>query len=445
MATTRKSPPTERIHAALGDALQRHTVAGQQLVLGLSGGIDSVVLLHALQHPLFARYALSCVHIHHGLSPHADDWADFCLQLCTQLRVPIAIHRVDIRRDDPAGIEGAARAVRREIFARLHANAVLTAHHQNDQAETLLLQLLRGSGPKGLAGMAMAQQPPGWRPLHLRPLLDVTRAEIESYARHHRLTWITDESNSDVRYTRNYLRHILLPELAQRFPATVPVLARAAKWQADALAIQNDMAHADAQACMRGEHLDCKGLSQLSLPRARNLLRWYLERQGFGMPSERRLDEALRQLMHAAPDAQLRVALSPHFALCRYRDGICLVPVQRCNNQAPVVWHGEARVHLAAAQCNILMTSVRGEGLSADRLLRGHVTIGVRRGGESLKTPRGSRRLKNLLQEAGLPPWQRACVPLIWCDEALVWVDGIGMNVDFVALPDEPGVLPIKQ
>ena len=416
-------------------------------MLGLSGGIDSVVLLHALQHPRFAIYQLGCAHVHHGLSPHADAWADFCAQLCGLYQVPLAVHRVHVNRNDPAGIEGAARTTRREVFSQLDADVVLTAHHQNDQAETVLLQLLRGAGPKGLAAMAELQRHPNWNALQLRPLLDVTRAQIEHYAREHALTWTTDESNRDQAYSRNYLRHALMPEFEQRFPATVPVLARAARLQADALEILNDMARLDAQACMHTDHLDCACLAQGSMPRARNLLRWFIEQRGCRMPSERRLDEGLRQLLHAAPDAQVRVAISPEFELRRYRGAVYLVPVQECLNQAAVTWRGEPQIHLKQAHCHVLMTPAKGVGLSAARLGQGHVEVGVRRGGEYLKTNQNSshRSLKNLLQEARHPPWQRACVPLMWCDGQLVWVSGIGFDADFLALPDEAGILPVKQ
>lgn len=440
-------PPPDRLHAALASALQHHAVPGQKLVLGLSGGIDSVALLHALRHPDFASYPLSCVHVHHGLSPHADAWADFCEALCVGFQVPLLIHRVTVNRLDPAGIEGAARSARRQVFAQLDADIVLTAHHQNDQAETFLLQLLRGAGPKGLAAMAESQHHSGWQALQLRPLLQVTRAQIEHYACEHALAWIDDESNSDLAYSRNYLRHALMPGFEQRFPATVPVLARAAALQADALEILSDMARLDAQDCIQADHLDCACLAQRSLPRARNLLRWFIEQQGCPMPSERRLDEGLRQIMHAAPDAQVRVTIAPEFELRRYRGAAYIVPMQQCIEQAALIWHGEPQLHLEQAQCRVLMTFAQGVGLSSTRLQRAHVEVGVRRGGEHLRMVKNGphRSLKNLLQEAHLPPWQRACVPLLWCDGELAWVSGIGFGADFLASPDEAGIVPVKQ
>lgn len=426
--------------------MHRHVASGQRLVLGLSGGIDSVVLLHALQRYAVAHEVqVSCVHIHHGLSARADEWADFCLQLCATHAIPLTIHRVTVDCHDPAGIEAAARTARGAVFARLDADFVLTAHHQNDQAETLLLQLLRGAGPKGLAAMAERQQHDGWQAAQLRPLLGVTRGAIEDYAHAHALAWVEDDSNSDTAYSRNYLRQTLMPLLTRRFPAAVPTLARSAALQADASALLNDMASFDARQCVTADRLDCACLSALSLARARNLLRWFIERYGHPMPSERRLNEGLRQILHAAPDAGVRVSLIPGIELRRYRGSAYLVPIQNCSQQSVLTWRGESQLRLEQAGYAVLMTRAQGAGLSAARLESARVEVGVRRGGERMRLNQtgAHRSLKNLMQESTLPPWQRACVPLVWCDGQLVWADGIGFDVDYLATADEPGIVPV--
>lgn len=444
-ATTRKLPLTEPLHAALASALQRHTSPGQKLVLCLSGGIDSVCLLHALRHPAFSHYALSCVHVHHGLSPHADAWTDFCETLCTGYKLEISVHRVVVQRDDPAGIEGAARAARQRVFAQLGADVVLTAHHQNDQAETLLLQLLRGAGPKGLAAMAEWMPRYGWRAAQLRPWLQITRTQIEHYARRHALAWIEDDSNTDTAYTRNFLRHRVLPLLAQRFPSVVPTLARSTALQAEASELLQDLAQRDAEFSVSGERLDCRCLAALSLPRARNLMRWFIEQQGQRMPGERRLDEGLRQLLHAAHDARVSVTMQAGLELRRYQHGAYLVPVRVCATQTRVRWRGEPVLPLEHAGWEIAFNRVHGAGLSLAKLNAAQVELGVREGGERIRLQQNSahRSLKNLLQEAGMPPWQRACVPLLWCDDQLVWADGIGFDADYLATADEPGVMLI--
>lgn len=162
------------------------------------------------------------------------------------------------------------------------------------------------------------------------------------------------------------------------------------------------------------------------------------------MPSERRLDEGLRQILHAASDAQVRVTIAPEVELRRFRGAVYIVPMQQCHVQLPLTWQGEPQLHLEQAQCRVLMTPAQGAGLSAERLQHAHVELGVRRGGEHMRMVKNGphRSLKNLLQEAHIPPWQRACVPLLWCDGKLAWVSGIGFGVDFLASPDEMGIVP---
>jgi len=443
MAASRKPLPNKAVDASVADALVRHVPPRARLVLGLSGGLDSVVLLHVLlglrdRHP----FELRAVHVHHGLSPHADDWADFCARLCAPHAVELDIHRVRIARDDAAGIEAAARRERLRIFAALDADFLLTAHQQNDQAETLLLQLLRGAGPKGLAAMAELQRRPGWRAAQLRPLLGVKRSDLLDHAQRHGLDWIDDESNQDTRYRRNALRQDVMPLLAAHFPGSSATLARAAALQADAAELLDDLAKLDAAGAIEGERLDCMTLAGLSLPRARNLLRHFIERQGQPMPNARQLNEALHQLLEAKNDARVCVRLGP-MEVWRFRGGAYLVPPAPAA-AAPVRWQGEASVWVPAAGASVQMDAASGAGLKREALIAGEVTLGVRQGGERLRLHAGGphRSLKNLLQEHAIPPWQRDRLPLLWCDGRLAWAAGIGLDADLSAAPGEAGVLP---
>lgn len=443
MEASRKPLPNKAIVAEVADVLGRHAHPHARLTLALSGGLDSVALLHALlalrdPHP----FELRAVHVHHGLSPHADDWADFCSRLCATHAVELTIRRVQIARDDPAGIEAAARRERQRIFAALDADFLLTAHHQDDQAETLLLQLLRGAGPKGLAAMAERQGRPGWHAVQLRPLLAIPRAEVLRTARELGLVWIDDESNRDTRYRRNALRQQVMPLLAQHFPGAGRTLARAAALQADAAELLDDLARLDAGTAIAGDRLDCVALARLSTVRARNLLRHFIEQHGQAMPSLRRLDEALHQLRDAHADAQVRVNLG-QMEVWRYRGGAYLAePPPRWTE--PVRWQGEAAIWVPAAGVSVRMIRANGTGLRQAALAAGDVTLGVRAGGEHLRLHAGGprRSLKNLLQEHGIPPWQRARMPLMWCDGRLVWAAGIGFEADLGAAPGEAGLLP---
>ena len=430
--------------AQVADVLARHVPLHARLTLALSGGLDSVVLLHALlalrgQHPV----ELDAVHIHHGLSPHADDWAEFCGRLCATHGIELTIHHVQVARDDPAGIEAAARRERQRIFAALDADFLLTAHHQDDQAETLLLQLLRGSGPKGLAAMAEMQSRPGWRAVQLRPLLNVARADLLHAAQARGLAWVEDESNQDIRYRRNALRQQVMPLLAQHFPGSGRTLARAAALQADAAELLDDLARLDAREAIAGDRLDCAELGRLSTPRARNLLRHFIEQQGHALPNLRRLDEALHQLRDAHADARVRVNFG-QVELWRYRGGAYLVPAAPSSGAGPVFWRGDATVWIPAAGVRVRMVPAIGQGLRQAALAAGEVMLGVRAGGEHLRLRAGGprRSLKNLLQEHAIPPWQRERLPLLWCDGQLAWVAGIGFEADLRAGPGEAGVLP---
>lgn len=442
MAASRKRLSNNPVAQCVADSLSRHVAPHARLVLGLSGGLDSVVLLHALlalrsQSP----FELRAVHVHHGLSIRADEWAGFCEQLCASHAIECVMHAVRVERGDPLGTEAAARRERQRVFASLDADYVLTAHHQDDQAETLLLQLLRGAGPKGLAAMAECSALPGGHAVHLRPLLGVTRAQIQAYAESHGLAWVDDESNLEVRYRRNALRHQVLPMLAEHFPGVGATLARAAALQAEAAELLADMAWIDAEAVIEGDRLDCDGLSRLSTARARNLLRHFIEQQGQPMPNERRLSQAMRQLLDAHAGAQVCVSIGAA-EIRRYQGGAYVVPM-RIGLPEPVRWEGQSELVLPGLGA-LSLRPVVGQGLQRRRLEAGGVTLGTRAGGEHLRlSPRGATRsLKNLLQEQAVKPWLRDTLPVLKCDGVAVWAAGLGCHADWLAGADEPGLVP---
>ena len=308
--------------AALANCLQRHVHAGDRLLVGLSGGIDSVVLLHALAAA--NATSLSALHVHHGLSRNADDWASFCEQTARQFGVPIKVVHVDVERGTSDGLEAAARRARHAVFAQVATDWVVLAHHRDDQAETLLFNLLRGTG---LAGVAAMRERNGRL---LRPLLSVGRAEIENYARQHGLAWIEDESNLDTRHSRNFLRHRVLTPLTQRFPAAQANLAAAAARFAEALDLLDALARSDLGA-QDDFPLAVEILQSLDEPRARNVLRYLLVQHDVPIPSEARLREALRQMLTAGPDRHPALVLGQH-RLLRRRARIYLEPFELCND-----------------------------------------------------------------------------------------------------------------
>jgi tRNA(Ile)-lysidine synthase len=282
------------------------------VAVALSGGRDSMALLDALAECAGAAgIELSAIHVHHGLSPHADAWAQFCADECARRGVAFVAERVRVARRGGESLEAAARDARYAALAEHDVDCIALAHHADDQAETLLLQLMRGAGPHGLAAMARERHDRG--PMHMRPLLAVSRAEIEAYVAARGLAFVDDESNADTRFKRNFLRHEIGPRLARAFPGYPATLARAARHQADAAALLDAMAAQDAvsagYASETNATLDRATLSALarSAPaRARNLLRWFIRQHGLSLPSSARLGAMLAQLTGAPPDARVR-------------------------------------------------------------------------------------------------------------------------------------------
>jgi len=281
-----------------------------RLCCALSGGRDSVVLFDVLE-TLRSRldYTLEAAHVHHGLSPAADEWQDFCAGLCERRGIALRVFKVDVPRDHPGGLEEAARIARHAALSLVTCDWLVLGHHRDDQAETVLFRLLRGAGVRGIAAMAAIEPPDtAGRVGRLRPLLDVGGEEILAYAREQKLDWIDDASNVDPRFTRNELRHRILPALETRFPAARLTLARAAMHFREAAGLLDELARIDAAAATyegeggEGEHKIFSRAFLLSLSSARlaNLFRWELKQLGTMPPTTARLAEAMRQLRASA-------------------------------------------------------------------------------------------------------------------------------------------------
>jgi tRNA(Ile)-lysidine synthase len=436
MASTRNSPRTSGavVEAALAAALVEHVGPGASLAVALSGGIDSMVLLDAAAR-LAARYplALSAIHVHHGLSPNADQWADFCTTQCAARNVPLVTHRLRLARERGSSLEAQARAARYERLLSVDVDVIALAHHADDQAETLLLQLLRGAGPHGLGAM------PAFRPGHpalLRPLLGLARSTLAACAAERGLAWIEDESNSDRRHARNFLRLEVVPALAARFAGYPVTLARAARNQAEAAALADELAALDAAATVDDAGLSRVGLAALSPARARNLLRWFLRERGLRAPSEALLAEMLHQIVAADEDAQIRIAQDgAEIGMHRGRVVIHAPPAPPFEQ----VWRGEPEVVLPGGV--LAFERARGAGVAEAKLGNSEVTLRSRGGGERIRLAvnRPTRAVKKLLQEARIPPWERQGLPLIWSGDDLAAVPGIGVALAFQAEPGEPG------
>ena len=429
----------ERVEAQVAPLVPAHS----SVLVGLSGGVDSVVLLHLL-HRLAVRYAwqLSALHVHHGISRNADTWAEFCAGLCERLRLPFHLERVDIAPLRGHGIEAAARKLRIDAFSRQGSDYVALAHHADDQAETLLLQMLRGAGVRGAGAMPVLVRRAA-SPALLRPLLHCARSEILDYALTQDLQWVEDESNANESYPRNYLRHRVMPLLTQQFPAYRETLGRSARHFAEASELLDELACMDAGQAFDGNAMQVAALRGLSPARARNLLRYFLHTQEAPMPQSAHLDEILRQLCDARQDAAVEVHVGD-FQLRRYRDSVYLLPAAAEFDRAlSLAWQGEAMLDWAPLAKRLHFSRTRGGGISFRKLQRAPVTLRLRNGAEALRPhPAAAKRtLKNLLQQHRIPPWERARLPLLYCGEDLACVVGVAIDADYLANENEDGVL----
>jgi len=443
MASSRKSKSSS-LPARAGEVLASLVPARSSILLGLSGGVDSVVLLHLLvqlasQH----SWKLSALHVHHGISTHADEWTEFCCRLCEQYAVPLQVERVDITPLRDMGVEAAARKLRHEALMRQPADFVALAHHQDDQAETLLLQILRGAGVKGAAAMPVLKSRSGM-PTLLRPLLDFARSELIDYANENSLKWVEDESNADDAYPRNFLRQRVLPLIDQRFPASRATLARSAQHFAEASELLNMLAKQDAEGAFDGTTLAVSRLKELDRVRAKNLLHWFLQQRGAMMPDHGRLEEMLRQLCEARNDAQILIAWGD-WEVRRYGGRVYVSRIlPEPIADLCITWGGEQELVLPQLHGKLRFVQCSGQGVGATSMLAGPVTIRLRQGEERLRpdTARPERSLQYLFQEAGVPPWLRACWPLLYVGEKLAAVPSIAVDCTCQPAPGESGFRP---
>jgi tRNA(Ile)-lysidine synthase len=431
----------EGLPARVAARVSRHVRRGQSVCVGFSGGLDSTVLLDLLAGlRAQAGFALRALHVHHGLSPNADRWAEACAAFAAGRGVPLRVERVVVDRASRAGPEAAARAVRRAALARAGTDFVALAHHRDDQAETVLLQALRGTGVKGLAAMAPARASGGvvW----LRPLLEEPREALLAHARSAGLDWVDDESNALADFDRNFLRHEVLPRLAQRFPQFRESLARLARHAAAADGLLDALAAEDMARIADAGGLPVEGLAALDEARRANVLRRFLALRGLPMPGESRLAEMARQLVGAREDARVLLRHGGR-ALARHRGWVVAEEIP-AEAGWEVDWNGERTVPLGPGRGEVRFEEKVGEGIARDRVCAGRWRFAPRRGGERIRLQAAgrTRTLKNLLQEHAVPAWRRPRLPLLFDGDELVWVPGIGIAAAYRAVPGSPGLLP---
>ena len=374
---------------------------------------------------------LAALHVHHGLSPNADAWTRACEAFCATRGIALSIERVQVRPGGE-GPEAAARAARYAAYGRRAEEFVALAHHREDQAETVLLQLLRGTGLRGASGMPQLRTLAPGGPQLFRPLLDVPREAIRAHAHANGLAWVEDESNARRDADRNFLRHDVAPLLDTRFPGWRGALARFAQRAASAQDLLEELSRSGRAA--HHAHPEVQLVS----------LRDVLAAHGLRMPSESRLADMARQLYGARGDAQVRLEHDAH-VVRRYRGKLYVQPAGAPQGPYRVAWSGERELALGAGRGSVRFEPVAGAGLAAEVPAGdGRWFFAPRAGGERmrLRAAGPSRTLKNLLQERAVPPWQRSMLPLLFHGERLVWVPGVGIDADYACRDGRQGLRP---
>ena len=411
----------------------------QSILVAFSGGLDSTVLLHQLvqwraQHP---EVALRAIHIHHGLSPHADSWVQHCESVCMQWQVPLVVERVHLE-DDGLGIEAQARRARYQAFAQtlLPGEVLMTAQHLDDQCETFLLALKRGSGPAGLS--AMGENSPFAGTQLIRPLLAQTREALEAWARQHELCWIEDESNQDDTYDRNFLRLRVTPLLQQRWPHFAQAVARSAALCAEQESLLDELLASDLADCITAHGtLLLVPLMMMSDVRRAALLRRWLAGLNAPMPSRDGLERIWQEVALAREDASPCFRLG-EYEVRRYQSQLWWVKSVDGQSETVIPWlEWKTPLALPAGLGSVQLISAgelrmpqEDEAVSIRFKAPGLLHIVGRNGG---------RKLKKIWQEQGIPPWRRDTTPLLFYGETLIAAAGVFVTREGAA-EDEEGV-----
>lgn len=406
--------------------------------IAYSGGLDSHCLLHFLATRAADFPELNAIHIDHGLHPQASEWALHCVSICEQLGINCHVVQVAARANSGESREAAARTARYQALGKFLApgEVLITAHHQNDQAETFILQLLRGAGVRGLAAMpSLINFQSGYL---ARPLLNFSRTELHSYAQEYKLQWIEDDSNYDSSYDRNYLRQKIMPLLYARWPSAAQTISRSAIHQSEAELLLEQIAVQDFNV-VRGNNfntLQVDLLLQLSAERARNLIRYWLRTCGHPIPSTIIIEKIL-EIAAARWDATPLITWEDT-ELRRYRNLIYLMSaLPSAPQNFSIEWRDISQSLILPGGILRAQRIENRDGI-ATRFGAPGFTIRFRRGGEKCRRGSYLRPLKDLWQQCGIPPWERIRTPLLFIGTELAVVPGIGVCHPFQNISGEP-------
>ncbi len=447
------------IESALASVLSKHPKV--PLVIAYSGGVDSQVLLHAFsslkkKHSPITNVITVC-HVNHGLSTNASAWQAFAKQECQKLNLALIVRQVNVQAQAQKSLEALARDARYQALHSIYnePSLIITGHHSDDQAETFLLALKRGSGLKGLSSMAIETRQA--KDLLVRPLLNISRAQIIDYAQEHDLIWVEDESNSDTRFERNFIRNDIMPLLTKRWPSIVNTINRSSEHCQEGQLLLNELAEDDLNLCR--QQADCllvERLNNLSKARFNNLIRYFLGINSCLMPSAEQLTQ-LRQQLSAADDKNPMVKLGEHY-FRRYKNALYLTDdfddVSQWQTDVDFL-DNKKSIELPNNLGQLELIVGRQERSDARQSIVNIKHLILAPSKEQKVTLRfnhdnpkclpdyrnHTRGLKKVLQELDIPPWQRKRIPFLYYDNVLV--AAVGFFVCQAFLP-QAGELNLK-
>lgn len=408
--------------------------SAHKIFIGYSGGVDSHVLLHLLACIPELKQKLIAVYVHHGLQVSADSWALHCQQVTSNLSVNFTVLKVNAQALPRQSPEEAARNVRYQAFKNLLSNhdVLLFAQHRDDQLETVLLQMFRGAGLKGLSGMSQKTAfAPG---ALLRPLLNINQQTIKYYAQQHDLQWIEDPSNQETQFERNYLRHKIIPLLKKRWPSLDKTVARVAMHCADAQSVLSVSANKKMHLLYdtQKQSLSIPGLLTHDYLNQQWILREWLHYLGVRMPSKKVLTTIMQDILLARPEANPVVA-HDGYKIQRYRQDLYLMAIQKKPDLAQVFTWITDSASLVLTHNGVLWAKEADKGIAKQRWQQANIQVKYRQGGEKIALPKrnGRHSLKKLYQEAGIAYWKRDVIPLIYINGVLAVIGNDWVSADF--------------
>ena len=403
------------------------------IYIGYSGGIDSHVLLHLCASMAHLKEKITAVYVHHGLQLEADAWAEHCKKTATGLGVDFKVIRVDAIASQGESPEEVARNARYTALRTLIEtdDLLLVAQHREDQLETVLLQLFRGSGLSGLSAMPAFMD--FGKGVLLRPLLDTPKIAVDDYAKLHALSWIEDPSNQNNNFNRNFLRNAIVPLLKQRWPACDKTVARSAGHCSEAQLLLSEQAKKLFLPIFNilDETLTISQLIAYSLNQQRLVIREWFQMLNLKMPSQAFIERIQSDVISVRPDSDPLLS-GKGYCIRRYRDKLYCLKVDEAEKIVASIWPKmQISFSFSAGQALYFMPS--SAGICYDKWQKSTVVVKARSGGEKISLPgrKGHHDLKQLFQEAGIAPWERAGIPLIYLDDKLAVVGNLWISADF--------------